>query len=354
MAEGSVVIFVADRVAIQARSSPASSRDCNALASLPRNIFIDNPLHSYSIHASMTVKSTQHASAHHGNLRSISAMLVAVGFFAFMDTILKILSSRYPALQVATLRGWVALPLIVVWIQWRGTWHTVWRIRWWLHGLRGALAICMLTLFTLGVKELPLANAYTLFFLAPLLITLLAAPVLGEKVPGVHWWALGVGMIGVLVALRPGTDGLVSWGGLAVLGAAACYALSAVLARLSSRTDSSESLMLWIMVIMALGGSVLAAPHWVTVHTDDAYLLVALAVMGFGGQLAITEAFRHGQASAVAPFEYTALAWGLGVDWLVWDTLPDVYTLLGGAIIVASGLYVVRHEKKAAAVVERP
>lgn len=302
------------------------------------------------------MKVTHHrpTSAHHGNLRSISAMLVAVGFFAFMDTILKILSTHYPALQVATLRGWVALPLILVWIQWRGTWHTVWRIRWWLHGLRGALAICMLTLFTLGVKELPLANAYTLFFLAPLLITLLAAPVLGERVPSVHWWALGVGMIGVLVALRPGTDGLVSWGGLAVLGAAACYALSAVLARLSSRTDSSESLMLWIMVIMALGGSVLTAPHWVAVRADDAYLLVALAVMGFGGQLAITEAFRYGQASAVAPFEYTALAWGLGVDWLVWDTLPDVYTLLGGAIIVASGLYVVRHEKKAAAVVERP
>jgi len=80
-----------------------------------------------------------------------------------------------------------------------------------------------------------------------------------------------------------------------------------------------------------------------------------LAVAGFGGQLAVTEAFRQGQASAVAPFEYTALAWGLGVDWLIWNTLPDSYTLLGGGIIIASGLYVVRHERKAAAVlVERP
>ncbi len=303
----------------------------------------------------MIVTKPSHASAHHGNLRSISAMLVAVGFFAFMDTVLKMLSGHYPALQVAALRGWVALPLILAWIQWRGTWHTVWRIRWWLHGLRGLLAIGMLSLFTLGVKELPLANTYTLFFLAPLLITLLASPLLGEKVPAVHWWALGVGMVGVLVALRPGTDGLMTWAGLAVLGAAACYALAAVLARLSSRTDSSESLMLWIMVIMALGGGALAAPNWVAVRANDAWLLVALAVTGFGGQLAITEAFRHGQASAVAPFEYTALAWGLGVDWLVWDTLPDFYTLLGGAIIVGSGLYVVRHEKKAAAaVVERP
>jgi drug/metabolite transporter (DMT)-like permease len=89
------------------------------------------------------------------------------------------------------------------------------------------------------------------------------------------------------------------------------------------------------------------------VRQQDYWLLVALAIAGFGGQLAITEAFRHGQASAVAPFEYTALAWGLGVDWLIWATLPDRYTLLGGAIIVASGLYVVRHER-AGAVEEHP
>jgi len=80
------------------------------------------------------------------------------------------------------------------------------------------------------------------------------------------------------------------------------------------------------------------------VQPADYWLLAGLALTGFGGQLAITEAFRHGQASAVAPFEYTALAWGLGVDWLLWSTLPDRYTLLGGAIIIASGLMVVRHE----------
>ncbi|MDD2924484.1 DMT family transporter [Rhodoferax sp.] len=286
---------------------------------------------------------------HHGNLRSITAMLVAVGFFAFMDTILKVLSGRYPALQVAALRGWVALPLVGLWIHWRGGWHTLWHIRWRLHWLRGALVICMLTLFTRGLQQLPLANAYTLFFVAPLLITLLSAPVLGERVPRAHWWAVAGGMVGVVVALRPGVDGFVSWSGLAVLGAAVCYAVSAVTTRLSSRTDSRESLMLWIMVMVAIGASALAAPQWVSLRQDDFWLLGALAIAGFGGQLAITEAFRHGQASAVAPFEYTALAWGLGVDWLIWATLPDRYTLLGGAIIVASGLYVVRHESVRAA-----
>jgi drug/metabolite transporter (DMT)-like permease len=291
---------------------------------------------------------------HQGNLKSISAMLIAVGFFAVMDALLKVLSTRYPALQVAALRGWVALPLIALWIQSRGTWQTVWRIRWPLHLLRGVLAIGMLTLFTTGLKQLPIATAYTLFFIAPILITLLSAPVLGERVPRAHWWAVAGGMAGVLVALRPGVDGIVSWAGLAVLGAAVCYAVAAVAARLSSRTDSSESLMLWIMVMVALGGSALAAPNWTPVQSGDVWLLVALAIAGFGGQLFITEAFRHGQASAVAPFEYTALAWGVGVDWLVWATLPDGTTLLGGAIIVASGLYVLRHERLAAASVNRP
>lgn len=295
----------------------------------------------------------KHTVHSHGNLRSISAMLVAVGFFAFMDTILKLLSSHYPALQIAAMRGWVALPLVVLWVQWRGTWPTLLRVRWPLHVLRGVLAIGMLTLFTHGLKSMPLANAYTLFFVAPILITLLSAPVLGERVPRAHWWAVAGGMAGVLVALRPGVDGFVSWAGLAVLGSAVCYAVSAVAARLSSRTDTSESLMFWIMVMVALGASTLAAPQWVSIRSQDFGLLAGLAVAGFGGQLAITEAFRHGQASAVAPFEYTALAWGLGVDWLVWATLPDRYTLLGGAIIIASGLYVVRHEK-ARVIAQRP
>jgi len=282
---------------------------------------------------------------HIGNLKSISAMLVAVSFFAFMDMSLKLLSSRYPALEVAALRGWVALPLIGLWLTHRRTWHRLRPVRWSLHAIRGVLAIAMLSLFTMGVNGLPLANAYTVFFVAPLIITLLSSPLLGERVPQAHWMACVVGLLGVLVALRPGVNGFVSWSGLAVLGAAACYALSAVLSRLASRTDSTESMMLWIMVIMAVGATALAWPSWVPVRWHDAGLLVCLALAGFGGQWAITEAFRHGQASAVAPFEYTALAWAIALDWLVWDTWPDRYTLLGGSIIIAAGLYVIRREK---------
>lgn len=287
---------------------------------------------------------------HNNNLRSIVAMLIAVGFFALMDAVLKTLSARYPALQIAALRGLTALPLVLLYIAWRGAWHTVLRVRWPLHVLRGLLGIVMLTLFTLGVRTLPLSAAYTLFFIAPLLITALSVPVLKERVPAAHWWAIGVGFVGVLIALRPsGSDlqaGLATTGGLAVLGAALCYAVAAVAGRLASRTDSSEALILTMMVSMAVGAGALAMPHWTAIARADLPLLLALAITGFGGQLAITEAFRHGQASIVAPFEYSALAWGLGLDWLIWQTLPSSHTWLGAAIVIGSGLYLIRREKR--------
>ena len=294
------------------------------------------------------VSSARHLAA--GNLRSIVFMLVAVGFFALMDAVLKTLSARYPVLQIAALRGMTAMPLVLLYITWRGAWRTVLKVRWPLHLLRGVLGIAMLSLFTLGVRELPLSAAYTLFFISPLLITMLSVPVLKERVPAAHWWLIGIGFVGVVIALRPsGGDlqsGFFTVGGLATLGAALCYAVTAVSGRLASRTDSSESMVLWMMVLMSVGASALAWPEWVAIQRSDAPLLLALAITGFGGQLAITEAFRHGQASAVAPFEYSALAWGMGLDWLIWQTLPASHTWLGAAIIIGSGLYLVRREKR--------
>lgn len=285
-----------------------------------------------------------------GNLRSITAMLIAVGCFTLMDAVLKTLSARYPVLQIATLRALCGLPLVLSYITLRQAWHKVWRVRWPLHVLRGILGIVMLSLFTTGVSQMPLSASYALFFIAPLLITILSVPVLKERVPPAHWWAIAIGFGGILIALQPsGQDlqaGLVRGGGLAVLGAACCYAVAAVVGRLSSRTDSTESMILWMMVIMALGAGTLAAPNWVHVPLSEAPLLLALGLTGFGGQLAITEAFRHGQASAVAPFEYTALAWGVGLDWLIWHTLPAAHTWLGAAIIIASGIYIVKHEQR--------
>ena len=290
------------------------------------------------------------AGASSENLRGIIAMVVAVGFFSVMDALLKTLSAHYPAMQVAALRGWAALPLVVLYVLWRREVPGLLKVRWPLHLLRGVLNVAMLALFAYALKELALAEAYTLFFIAPLLITALSTIVLGEKVRGAHWVAIALGMVGVVVALRPSQDALFTVGALAVLGAAVGYAVSAITGRVLTRTDSSASLVFWATAFLALGAGVLAWPNWVGADQAHWPLVAGLAVTGFAGQLAITEAFKHGQAAVVAPFEYTALAWGMGLDWVLWQAVPGVSTLLGGAIIIGSGLYLVRQERMKKAV----
>lgn len=288
-------------------------------------------------------------------LRGIAAMLLACAFFACMDALLKNLAGHYPPMQVMALRGLTALPLVCVYIAWRREAAGVFnrRLRWRLHLLRVTLNMTMLALFVYGLKTLGLAEAYTLSFIAPLLMVLIAVPMLGESVQRRHWIAIGLGFIGVLIALRPEQGALLSLGAGAVLVAAICYALSNMLGRLISRTESSASLVFWTTAGMAVGGSVLAAPHWVPIQTAHAWVLAGLAISGFMGQMTIAEAFRHGQAAAIAPFEYSALAWAILLDWWFWQAVPDAWTLGGGALIIASGLWLARSEAPRAAGQER-
>ncbi len=273
-------------------------------------------------------------------------MLAAVAFFSLMDALLKMLSGSYPPMQVAALRGLGALPLVVAYVLWRRQGRALFKVRWPLHLLRGVLVVAMLALFTFGLQTLGLAEAYTLFFIAPLLIAVLSGPVLGEKVRPAHWVALGVGLVGVLVALQPDERALLSVGGLAVLAAALGYAISAVVGRVLTRTDASATIVFWTTSMLAVGAGALALPGWVAVAPQHWPLVIGLAVSGFLGQTAITEAFRHGQAAVVAPLEYTALAWGMGLDYLLWQALPGASTLVGGGIVIAGGIFLVRSERR--------
>lgn len=277
-------------------------------------------------------------------------MLVASAMFAGMDAFLKALAGTYPPPQVTALRGLVSLPLVVLYIAWRREVGVVFsrRLNWRLHLLRGVLVVVMMVLFTSGLKTLGLAEAYTLTFVAPLVIALLSVPLLGEVVTRRHWLAIAVGFAGVVVALRPSKEAFMSVGALAVLAGAACYALTNVLGRLVSRTEPSATLVFWTTASMAIGGGLLAAPEWVPIRPAHGWVLAGLSLTGFLGQLAISEAFRHGQAAAIAPFEYSALVWAIALDWLFWQALPDRWTLGGGALIIASGLYLVRHAPKPA------
>lgn len=278
------------------------------------------------------------------NVRSIYAMLLAVALFSLMDTVMKLLTEHYPAMQVAALRGLCSLPLVLAYIGWRGAFRSMFRVRWSLHALRGVLGVAMLFLFAFGIKNLSLAEAYTIFFIAPALITALSVVFLKEHVDMARWIAIGVGLVGVIVVLRPTGEGMFTLGGLAILGAATFYAVSSVAGSILGRTDSAEHMVLWLMLMMSVGGCILAAPGWVPIRASDLLLLTALSVTGFLGQLAVTDAFNKGEASSIAPLEYTALAWGVAMDWLLWQALPDRYTIIGAAIIIASGVYLIRNE----------
>ncbi|MFD0326588.1 DMT family transporter [Lysobacter gummosus] len=272
-------------------------------------------------------------------------MLIAVLMFSMMDALLKLLSEHYPPFQVATLRGLSSLPFVLTWALASVGLRALLRVRWPLHLLRGVLGVGMMAAFVYGVNRLPLSTTYSVFFIAPLLITALSGPILGERVGPRRWIAIGVGLLGVLVLLRPSGEGMLSTAALAVAAASLAYAVTAITVRVLSRTDSTQSMMVWLMVMISLGAGALAWSGWVPVRGEDWWLILGLGVAGSLGQYAITEAFRLGEASLIAPLEYTALIWGVILDLSLWGVLPDSITWVGAAIIVASGLYLLRRER---------
>jgi drug/metabolite transporter (DMT)-like permease len=287
---------------------------------------------------------SSHAS-HRAPGRAAALMLLAVLTFAMMDAGLKLLSAHYPPFQVAALRGAASLPLVLAWALATTGGAALLRVRWSLHLLRGALGISMMASFAYALRTLPLATAYSLFFIAPLLITALSVPFLGERVGPRRWAAIAIGLVGVLVLLRPRGEGMLSLAALAVLLAAMMYAISAITVRLLARSDNTQSMVVWLMAMMALGAGALAIPHWVPLRSGDLWLVAGIGVAGAVGQYTITEAFRLGEASLLAPLEYTALVWGVLLDVTLWRVLPDATTWVGAAIIVGSGLYLLRRER---------
>jgi len=268
-----------------------------------------------------------------------------VATFSAMDASLKTLSPHYGAMQIAALRGISSLPLIVLWVLCDGGLHQLVHVRWPLHLLRGVLAIVMLGSFVYALRSLPLAETYSLFFVAPLIITALAALVLRERVDWRGWSAILVGFAGTLIVLRPTSTGMLTLAGLAVLVSASGYAVSAITVRVLGRSDTTQAMVFWMLAMTSVFAGILAWPDWKPILRDDWPVLAILGVAGAVGQYAITDAFKRAAASRIAPLEYSALVWGVVLDYALWHTLPDAYTLVGAAVIVTSGLYLIRRER---------
>jgi drug/metabolite transporter (DMT)-like permease len=272
-------------------------------------------------------------------------MLAAVALFGVMDAALKTLAPHYPPLQVAALRGMSALPLVLAWALATVGVRGLLAVHWPLHVLRGLLGVGMMAGFVYGLRSLPLTTAYSISFVAPLLVTALAVPLLGERVGPRRWTAIVVGLLGVLVVLRPSGEGMLTLPGLAVLLAATCYAVAALTVRVLAQRDSTQAMVFWFLAILSLVAGALAWQEWIPVQAGHAWVIAVIGVAGTLAQVALTEAFRRGEASLLAPLEYTALVWGVLFDLAFWQVLPDGVTWTGAAIIVASGLYLLRRER---------
>ncbi|WP_312317153.1 DMT family transporter [Stenotrophomonas sp.] len=277
--------------------------------------------------------------------RAVFWMLAAVACFSLMDAGMKQLSGSYATLQVTFLRGAASLPFVLVWVLATAGPRSLIPVRWGLHLLRGLLGMTMIGCFVFALRSLPLSTAYTIYFVAPLLIAGLSVPLLGETVGPRRWVAIGIGLVGVLVVLRPGVDGFISVPGLMVLLAATAYAVAAITVSMLTRTDTPQSMVVWFLALLALGAGLLAIPDWRSLQWGHAGLIAGMGLAGAAGQVALTRAFQLGEASLIAPLEYTGLVWVIGWDVLFWGVLPDGYTWLGGAIIVASGLYLLHRER---------
>ncbi|HVP34664.1 MAG TPA: DMT family transporter [Steroidobacteraceae bacterium] len=280
-------------------------------------------------------------------MRAIATMIAAVAVFSLMDGILKLLTARYPPLQVAALRGATSLPFTLAPVLIAGKLRDLVPRRWPMHLLRGVLMTVVIAGFIYAVRELSLANTYSVFLSAPLIVAALSVPLLRERVNWRNWLAIVVGFAGVLVMLRPSTSGLAGFGALAALLGATAYALSAIAVRVLTRTDTTVSVVFWTVGLMTVFAGAIAAPGWVSIAPADWKWLLALGVLAAVAQYLLTEAFRSAPPSVVSPFEYTALLWGVGIDRLVWHVLPSLRVCLGGGIVIGSGLYLLWRERGA-------
>lgn len=273
-------------------------------------------------------------------------MFIAVAAFSFMDALLKLFAAYYPPFQVSALRAAASLPFVLVPMWLAGRLGELRPTRLGLHLVRGLLGVVMLATFVAALREAPLASVYSVYMAAPLLIAALAAWWLGERVDAGRWLAIVVGLAGVLVILQPRPGGLSWTAGVFATLSALCYALAAITARVLTRTERSPTMVVTFLTVVTLVAGGLAAPEWVAIRPGDWLLIAATGALGAVGQHAITEAFRHAPAAVVAPIEYTALLWGLGIDFVVWSVWPNAAMLGGATLVIAAGIYVAWREHR--------
>jgi drug/metabolite transporter (DMT)-like permease len=284
---------------------------------------------------------------HTERLRGIAYMVSAVFIFSIMDSLLKRLSSHYGPLQISCLRCVSSWLFLLLPIAWQNTWSELRPRNAPLHLFRAVLGVGMLASFIFAVHRLSLAQTYSLFLAAPLLMTALSVPIHGEKVTTKRWLAIVVGLGGVLFILQPWGKGSISLiAACAAAGATICYSLSALTVRTLGRSNSSMSMVFWYLLLVGISAGLLASGDWRPVAAADWGWLIGIGITGALGQMWLTDAFRRAPPAVVGPFEYTAILWAFAIDWIFWSASPSLSLVVGACIVIASGIVVILDEHR--------
>lgn len=280
-------------------------------------------------------------------LLGIALRIGAATCFGFMAAMIKLGDQAGISLpELAFYRFAFGLPPLLLWIGLTrnfGAWRTQRPLA---HLGRGMLGLSTMVTAFAALTFLPLAEAATIGFAAPLFSVALSALILAEPVGRHRWSAVAVGFVGVLIVMRPGGMHLPPVGlALAIVAALGTAGVTITLRQIG-RTESTPTIVLWF-TLFSIGATGLLMPVFGQMHDAHGWgILLALGLFGGMGQLFLTSALRYAPVSVVVPFDYTQLLWAVLLGWLLWDTHPAASTWAGAAVIVASGLYTIYREHK--------
>lgn len=282
------------------------------------------------------------------NARGILLMCASMLSFTVNDSFMKLTSQTLPLFQAIALRGIVAsVALLLIARLTTGHLRLVPKGRdGVMVALRSLSEIAATALFLTALTQMPLANLSAILQSLPLAITLSAALFLREPVGWRRLTAILVGFCGVLLIVKPGTEGFTVWSVLG-LGSVVCVVIRDLTTRTLSRETPSAAVAVWAsLAVMVMGVAVTTWKGWVPVSADEAlYLAIASAALIAGYMFAVM-VMRVGDIGLIAPFRYTSLLWAILFGWMLFGTLPDEWTVAGAAIVVATGLYTLLRERK--------
>lgn len=281
--------------------------------------------------------------------RGILAMCLSMATLLINDALVKLVSERLPTDQIVFLRGCFASLVLLVWLAAAQPWVLRFvRHRGMIHvGWRSVLDALSTFTYLWALFHLPLPNISAINLSSPLMVTVLAVFMLGEKVAWRRWSAIVVGLVGVLMIVQPSSDAF-NWFSVVAIAATLMGAVRDVMTRrIAQEIPSILVTFATAVAVAAVAGASVAVTQWTPVGATDLLLLATASVFLIGGYHFIIVAMRVAETSIVSPFRYTAILWAIILGYVVWGDVPNPLASAGIVVLVASGLYLMHRERLA-------